>query len=166
MREYGRNEKPKGRRPKPPPKPEVQAIGASPISGVVPPVEHRWKPGQSGNPEGRPAAGATVKEWWNALQDATFPELVALANDPQTPAAKRAAAVDWLVAISPDRTSSGAPINGPAVERIIEHTAGKAAQALSINVNATQLSEEDLANIAASGSEGIAPPATRPALPD
>ena len=28
--------------------------GASPTSGKVPPVEHRWKPGQSGNPGGRP----------------------------------------------------------------------------------------------------------------
>jgi hypothetical protein len=30
------------------------APGASPINGQVPPPEHRWKPGQSGNPGGRP----------------------------------------------------------------------------------------------------------------
>ena len=28
--------------------------GASPVNGQVPPPEHRWKPGQSGNPGGRP----------------------------------------------------------------------------------------------------------------
>jgi hypothetical protein len=28
--------------------------GVSPTSGFAPPVEHRWKPGQSGNPGGRP----------------------------------------------------------------------------------------------------------------
>jgi len=28
--------------------------GASPISGLPPPVATRWKPGQSGNPGGRP----------------------------------------------------------------------------------------------------------------
>ena len=27
----------------------------SPRSGLTPPVEHRWKPGQSGNPKGRPS---------------------------------------------------------------------------------------------------------------
>jgi hypothetical protein len=26
----------------------------SPITGFPPPIEHRWKPGQSGNPSGRP----------------------------------------------------------------------------------------------------------------
>lgn len=28
--------------------------GCSPISGTPPPIEGRWKPGQSGNPSGRP----------------------------------------------------------------------------------------------------------------
>lgn len=28
----------------------------SPVSGTTPPVESRWKPGQSGNPTGRPKA--------------------------------------------------------------------------------------------------------------
>lgn len=30
--------------------------GVSPYSGLPPPVEHRWKPGQSGNPRGRPVS--------------------------------------------------------------------------------------------------------------
>jgi hypothetical protein len=33
--------------------------GASPVTGVVPPPEHRFKPGQSGNPKGLPKG--TVK---------------------------------------------------------------------------------------------------------
>lgn len=32
--------------------PNGRLPGASPISGVPPPIEHRWKPGQSGNPKG------------------------------------------------------------------------------------------------------------------
>ena len=32
------------------------AAGASPRSGKVPPPEKRWKPGQSGNPNGRPVS--------------------------------------------------------------------------------------------------------------
>lgn len=31
---------------------------ASPLNGVVPPKEHRWKPGQSGNPQGRRLSSA------------------------------------------------------------------------------------------------------------
>jgi hypothetical protein len=35
--------------------PEQQPnIRPSPINGVVPPAEHQWRPGQSGNPGGRP----------------------------------------------------------------------------------------------------------------
>ena len=34
--------------------PDVRLI-PSPLNAVIPPVQHRWKPGQSGNPKGRPA---------------------------------------------------------------------------------------------------------------
>jgi hypothetical protein len=34
--------------------PQVQAVAASPINGQIPPAEHRFKPGESGNPGGRP----------------------------------------------------------------------------------------------------------------
>ncbi len=30
--------------------PPARQADASPLNGVVPPTEHRWKPGQSGNP--------------------------------------------------------------------------------------------------------------------
>ena len=49
-------------------KPADQAK-ASPRSGVEPPPEHRFKPGQSGNPAGRKSAGATIREWWNVLAE-------------------------------------------------------------------------------------------------
>jgi hypothetical protein len=39
---------------------QKQAPGAG-CGGIVPPPEHRWKPGQSGNPKGRPK-GASVVE--------------------------------------------------------------------------------------------------------
>ena len=31
-----------------------EQAGASPLNGVVPPPQHRFKPGQSGNPKGKP----------------------------------------------------------------------------------------------------------------
>ncbi len=33
---------------------EQAVVRVSPISGVAPPIEGQWKPGQSGNPGGRP----------------------------------------------------------------------------------------------------------------
>jgi len=49
-----------------PAKPRKQAKitlpGASPISGTPPPERTRWKPGQTGNPHGRPRKSADFKE--------------------------------------------------------------------------------------------------------
>lgn len=52
-------------------KPE-QAIrsGVSPISGTAPPEHSRWKPGQSGNPQGRRLSAAIDKR----LEEAGRPE--------------------------------------------------------------------------------------------
>lgn len=51
-------------------------------NGIVPPVEHRFKPGQSGHPAGRKSAGATVREQINRLaeQDLSEDELRQIAR--------------------------------------------------------------------------------------
>ena len=75
--------------------PAEQADGASPLSGVAPPAEHRWRPGQSGNPAGRPrSAGATAAEWLNTFcaQDLTDADLRKIVRDRRTPHHKRIAA--------------------------------------------------------------------------
>jgi hypothetical protein len=74
--------------------PAHQAVVPSPINGVVPPLEHRFKPGQSGNPAGRPCAGATIKEHINvmAASDLSESDLRAIARDAKAPWTKRAAA--------------------------------------------------------------------------
>lgn len=76
--------------------------GASPISGVVPPVDTRWKSGETGNPGGRPSVGASAKEWMNILdekvQQGELDEdgLRAVARDKRMPPSKRAAATRLL----------------------------------------------------------------------
>lgn len=82
--------------------PADQAEHASPFNGVVPPPEHRWQPGQSGNPAGRPAAGASIIEWMNTLQDMPEEDLERIARDRKEKPARRAAAIEWL-----DRLAGG-----------------------------------------------------------
>ena len=67
---------------------------ASPINGVVPPPEHRWKPGVSGNPKGRPPLGMSIREHLNALGEAnlTEGELRKIARDKDQPFPLRSAA--------------------------------------------------------------------------
>lgn len=71
---------------------------ASPLNGVVPPPEHRFPPGQSGNPAGRPTAGASVREWLNVLadKDLSEDEIRAIARDKKASWTKRTAAERML----------------------------------------------------------------------
>jgi hypothetical protein len=59
-----------------------------------PPSQYSFKPGQSGNPNGRPTAGATLREWVNVLaaKNLSEKELRRLARDQKVPWPKRAAA--------------------------------------------------------------------------
>jgi hypothetical protein len=78
------------RKPRQPP----TFTGLSSRSGTEPPREHRWKPGQSGNPRGRASAGATLREWINVLaaQSCTEAQLRRIARNGKLPWPKRAAA--------------------------------------------------------------------------
>lgn len=89
--------------------------------GVIPPAP-AWKPGQSGNPKGRQTAGASVKEWYNQMKEWPRSKIERVITDDNAPINKRTAARDWLAADS-DRQKPDS-----SVDRIIEHTEGKAAQ--------------------------------------
>jgi hypothetical protein len=92
--------------------------------GVIPEGAKPFPPGVSGNPEGRPTAGATIREWWNVMQGWTMEQLAACLSDPLTPLAKRTAAAQWLGAFEG---------NGTAVDRICDRTEGKPTQNVNVN---------------------------------
>lgn len=119
--------------------PADQAKAASPINGQVPPVEHRFAPGQSGNPAGRPTAGASVREHLNRMAEMSIEDIQAEFASSKTSAAAKIAARTWLDAMSPDRNSSGSPIAGGEFDRICDRTLGKPVQAMDMTSDGKSL---------------------------
>jgi hypothetical protein len=101
--------------------------------GIVPPVEHQFKFGNRANPLGRPAAGLSIIEFINELQNHTRAELRAVSKDPRVPANKRVAAKEWLRALSNRRNVAGNDQAGSTIDRIIDRTAGKAKQHIEVS---------------------------------
>jgi len=58
-----------------------------------------WKPGQSGNPAGRPSAGSSVREWINTLAHKTEAEWRKIASNTKEIGVKRMAAIQLLRAV-------------------------------------------------------------------
>ena len=96
--------------------------------GEFPSRKDQFRPGQSGNPSGRPTAGASVREWINAFAAYTHEEMQAVMTDPKATNAKTAAA-RGLHATTDRCTKQGVPIAGPDLDRIMGHTELSVAQA-------------------------------------
>jgi hypothetical protein len=104
--------------------------------GEFPSRKDQFPPGVSGNPAGRPPAGASFKEWLNVMADYKRNELLAVMADAKAPAAKLAAARTWLGATSRDRNSAGVPIAGADVDRICDRTIGRPTQEIRQEIRA------------------------------
>ena len=110
---------------------------ASPLNGVIPPPEHRWAKGHSGNPAGRPSAGAAVLEWLNVMAEWPLAKIESITKDADAPASKVMAARRLLDACSEYRSTSGMPIAGPDFDRIMDRTEGKPKQSMDVKVDAS-----------------------------
>ena len=70
------------------------------LPGVSGSPTTQFRPGRTGNPRGRPAAGASVIDWMNVMAEWSEEEIEAMAEDVGAPANKRIAARRLLAAIS------------------------------------------------------------------
>lgn len=98
----------------------------------LPGHSYQWQPGQSGNPEGRQPAGATVREWFNTMKSWAEGRLETTAQDKDAPAAKRAAAQWWLRILKDGQTKGGQPVAGPELDRLFDRTEGRPNQQVQI----------------------------------
>lgn len=103
--------------------------------GEFPSRAHQFPPGVSGNPAGRKAAGASVRDWWNIMEDWTLAKIAEVLTDPTSPAAKVAAARTWIDASSTDRNAAGSPIAGAEIDRICDRTDGKPTQRIEQTID-------------------------------
>jgi hypothetical protein len=91
-------------------------------------IAAQWKPGQSGNPKGRPNIGASIVEWFNVLQEKPPTELRAILADRDTqPTNKVIAAAQLLRAI--ENLGKGGDMGGTDLERVLDRALGKPVQA-------------------------------------
>lgn len=117
-----------------------------------------WRPGQTGNPLGRPAAGMALTEWYNELGIAgrySVADLEAFAEgDDHMKAAAASTILGARKGRNPEKdySRSGIPLAANDLDRLHDRTVGKATQVVvvaSVEVSPLALGEEMQAILAA-----------------
>lgn len=117
----------------------------------------QWLPGVSGNPAGRPTAGASYREWLNALNSVdgkgqakyTDADLAVIASDEKAQLAKRRAAQTWIRSGALGFGTSGRPLAGDDLDRIADRTEG-------LPIKRVEMSVETVVKPADLGADAIA----------
>ena len=169
MSERGNEEKQGGNVPGPSDRPDGRVLIPRPNGGAL---LTPWQPGQSGNPRGVRTAGASYRQWLNALTGDTYSEadLERIAFAPKTakiPPMKRRAAKTILRADTDGFSRAGKPLDGDDLDRIADRTEGlpvKRVESLAVSARAPIAIETELAQalaahpaigaLLASGSDG------------
>ena len=89
-----------------------------------------WRSGQSGNPHGRPAAGAAVVEWMNIFQDSPEAEIRKVADDQDASVNKRTAARRWLAAVKEAGKDNPERSSRDAASFVCDYTRGRPRQSI------------------------------------
>lgn len=126
------------------------AVKTSPIAHVAPRRRGNpaWTKGVSGNPRGRPAAGASYTEWLNTLTDVAHKRggddyLNKLADDNTEPVPKRQAALEILGTMNRQYSKSGQPLMANHRDAICDRTVGKPSQHVTIEATVQTLDEAE-----------------------
>ena len=93
---------------------------------------NHFQPGQSGNPRGRPAAGAVYVEWLNGMAGKTEKEIQTIADDKTLSAHQRMAARTTLRGLS-NEYHGHIPLAANDLDRMSDRTVGKPPQTMLIH---------------------------------
>ena len=102
----------------------------------------QFQPGISGNPGGRPSAGAAVKEWVNALHNHPISYLKSIIRDKGSPVNKIMAARRLLNATLDDAKATGKLDPGRDFDRVCDRTDGKPLQRVEAKIEHVQSVKE------------------------
>lgn len=87
-----------------------------------------WKPGESGNPRGRPGTVKLVSEWLRQMHDWKRSQLQAVCDDDDSPATQVLAARRLLGGMAADES----PNPGADFDRVTDRTEGKPRQSVQV----------------------------------
>ncbi len=127
--------------------------------------EHRFQPGKSGNPRGRPRAAASIREWWNRLMEEngegqplfTVRDLwqirEAKDDDRTVPSAKRIAAAMIIDALKGGRKAI------EVTSLIFDRTEGRPSQSVNLSGSlgmdpSVEITQQTLERIRAAAGNG------------